>query len=156
MKRTVATLIAATFAAFTARADVAPEPPVDPIPESCKPLIGVWQRITPEVTRWMTTTTFLAVDSRLATKLYYMDEGEGVNVQVQTATFHIACTPQADGTLNVSLSSATDEEGGSAMDITLAGDSFTTTDQTVYDQPGAPDPNWKPESYTVTYKRIAP
>jgi hypothetical protein len=155
MKLFATTLYAAALAGSAALADVAPEPPIDPIPESCKPLIGVWQRTTPEITRWMTTWTFLVVDSRLATKLYYMDEGKGVNVQAQTAIFHITCTPGANGTLTIDLSSASDEEGGSSMDITLAGDSFTTTDQTVYDQPGAPDPNWKPETYSVTYKRIA-
>ncbi len=155
MKPFAVTLTAAALAWSAALADVVPEPPIDPVPETCKPLIGVWQRTTPEITRWMTTWTFLVVDSRIATKLYYMDEGKGVNVQAQTATFYISCTPQADGTLNISLSSATDEEGGSSMDIKLAGDSFTTTDQTVYDKPGPPDPDWKPESYAVTYKRIA-
>jgi hypothetical protein len=155
MKPFAAALSAAALAWSAALADVAPEPPIDPIPETCKPLIGVWQRTTPEITRWMTTWTFLVVDSRLATMLYYMDEGQGVNVQAQTATFYITCTPGPNGTMTIDLSSATDQEGSASMAITLSGDSFTTTEQTVYDQPGAPDPNWKPEPYTVTYKRIA-
>mgnify|MGYP000858979675 CR=1 FL=1 len=150
-----AAALSAALACSTALADVLPEPPSDPIPESCKPLIGVWQRTTPEVTRWASTWTFLVVDSRIATKLYYIDEGKGVNVQAQTAIFYITCTPGADGMMTIGFSSASDEEGGSAMDIALDGDSFTTTEQTVYDRPGAPDPNWKPETYTVTYKRIA-
>ena len=153
--RLAAVTFVAALACSIARADVVPEPPVDPIPESCKPLIGVWQRMTPEVTRWATTWTFLVVDSRLATKLYYVDEGQGVNVQAQTAPYYITCTPGADGMLTIGLTSASDEEGGSSMEIKLAGDSFTTTDQTVYDRPGPPDPDWKPETYVVTYKRIA-
>lgn len=152
----LAIALAAVAFSSTALADVAPSPPVDPIPESCRPFIGVWQRATPEVSRGLAAWTILAIDSSRVTMLYYADEGKGVNVQAQTALFHIGCTPAEDGVTNLAFSTATDEEGEFGMEVKLAGDSFTTAEQTSYSEPGPPPADWKPETVTVTWKRIVP
>lgn len=139
-----------------ALADVAPSPPVDPIPETCKPFIGIWQRTTPEVGRSMAAWTILVIDSSRVTMLYYVDEGSGVNVQAQTGLFNIGCEPAEGGVTNLAFSTATDEEGEFGMEVKLSGDSFTSTEQSSYNEPGPPPADWKPETVTVTWKRIVP
>lgn len=137
-----------------AQADVLPEPPVDPIPEACKPLIGIWQRAEPERTRWSTNWEIMVIDSRRVTMLYYVNQKD-VNIEAQTGLFNVSCTPGEGGAYALAFSTATDEEGEFGMDVVLSGDSFTTTAETYYDQPGAPPADWKPETYQVTWTRIA-
>lgn len=148
-------LAAALALIGAAAADVAPEPPADPIPEACKPLIGVWQRTEPEKSRFASTWSFLIVDSRRATTIAYVDEGEGVNIETQTASHILTCTPGEGGVMKVAFIEASHDAINWSMDIVLGEGSFTTTQMTIYDSPGAPDPDWKPTPYTVTYKKIA-
>jgi len=147
--------VAALGLTAIARADIPPAPPENPIPEACRPLIGIWARSTPQHTRWSDTWDVLVVDSQHATKIYYIDQ-KGVNIEAQTALFNIDCRPQDDGTMTISLDSATDEEGSATMLIRLAGTAFTLEEMPDYDAPGAPPPGWQPTPVTVTYTRIAP
>lgn len=151
----VCTLAAALSLTAAALADIPPTPPLEPIPESCKPLIGIWTRTTPEVTRWSENWDLLIVDSRHATKLYWMNEKD-VNIEAQTALFNIDCRVEDDGRMTVSMGSATDEEGSATMLIRLSGDSFTSEEVPPYNEPGAPPPDWNPAPVQVTYKRIVP
>lgn len=148
--------IAAVFIlglAGLARADVAPEPPADPIPEACKPFIGIWHRTEPEREHWRETWELLVIDSQRVTKLYFMNQKD-VNIETQTALFHISCTPVDGGLIQLDLPTATDEEGHITMVVKLDGDTFTTTAESFYDQPGPPPADWKPQTYAVTWKRI--
>jgi hypothetical protein len=145
----------AMLCAAPAFADVAPEPPLEPIAEACKPLIGIWARTTPEVTRWSRNWDLMVVDSQHATKVYYMDE-KGINIEAQTALFNIDCRPEDDGRMTISLGSATDEEGSATMLIRLAGDSFASEEAPTWNEPGPPPADWNPPPVQVIYKRIVP
>jgi hypothetical protein len=155
MRSTIAIAGALAALGWAAHADVAPEPPLEPIPEACKPLIGIWARTTPERTHWSENWDILVVDSQHATTVYWMNQ-KNVNIEAQTALFNIDCRPEDDGRMTVSMGSATDEEGSATMLIRLAGDSFTSEEVPYYDKPGPPPADWNPPPVQVTYKRIVP
>lgn len=152
--RRIALGVSMMMAMPAAWADVAPEPPMNPIPEACKPFIGIWQRTEPERTRWQDTWEVLVIDSQRVIKVYYMNQKD-VNIEAQTALFNLSCTPVDGELIQLDMPTATDEEGHITMVVKLDGDSFTSTAETFYDQPGPPPPDWKPTTYTVTWKRIA-
>ena len=145
-------LTAALVLAGTALADIPPPEPENPLGEVCQPFIGVWSRVEPQHTRGGKTWRVVAIDSDNATVVNYGNQ-ENINIQAEGLPFVLTCTKNADGT--VTLDFAGDREMKLALTVTPVDETtFTTTEESSYLQAGPPDPDWKPETLTITWKRL--
>lgn len=146
-------LCAALALTGTASADIPPPVPEDPLGEACQPFIGIWHRVEPRHTRSAKTWWVVAIDSQHVTVLNY-DNQENINIHAEAISFQLECTKNADGTTLLALTN--DAEMSTALTATLVDETtFTTPEETSYLSAGPPDPNWKPETITITWKRIA-
>lgn len=153
MRRILFTAALATFAAGTAAADVPPPPVENPLGEACTPFIGVWHRVEPRVTRGGSDWWIVAIDSERAVLIDYSNQSN-VNIKADAMPFALTCTANADGTVTL------DFTGDGKMKVALTvkpvdETTFTTTEESSYLNAGPPDPDWKPEQLTITWKRIA-
>ncbi len=138
--------------AGAAAADVVPAPPENPIPEACRPLIGVWQQQEPSISRggqrWLT----LAIDSEGAQLMSFLNESGVVWTAATIAFPSISCEP-GEGTIDVTLDQAEVERTFAFARVN--DDTLTTSEEEAYLQPGPPDPTWTPKTLTKTWKRVA-
>jgi hypothetical protein len=137
----------------TAIADIPPPEPENPLPEACKPFIGVWTRDVPQVFRSGSRWMVVAIGAENATLLVYNND-QDINYRVEALAFTLTCTP--DGAGAVKLVFARENWGTVELLATPAGETtFTTTEETNYLGGGPPDPNWKPQALIVTWTRVA-
>lgn len=146
-----------------AEVSAGPKPTIDP---ACLPLLGVWHRVEPaqeRVETMWTIWTILAIDSSSeATAMTYTEYGYAgtakgtIYYEAGTQKFQIRCTAHGNGMLTAEFLGPPDSQLGWSIDVVLNGDSFTTSDKTAYAGPWPPPPDWKPETYSVTYEKVLP
>ena len=152
MMRLLKTLALAAAFAGAASADIPPPEPENPISETCQPFIGIWTRDVPTHSRRQYSWQVVAIDSNSATILSYNNQ-DNVNIEASALDFTLTCAKDGEA---VKLVFEKDGWGTYELAATpLAEDSFTTTEMSQDLSNGAPDPDFKPQPITVTWKRIA-
>lgn len=138
----------------TARADVAPDPPEEPLPKSCEHLIGLWQRTEPYLgykrsIEWQ----MIAVDREFARTFTF--ESFSGEYWAGARTFRLAC--EGDGAAQTITFTPTEDDGKPfSHEISKVDEkTFTYPDIQGYTGYGV-DPNHVDKPITVTFKRIAP
>ncbi len=156
MRRNLASATLAALLSGPAVADVPPSLPEPTLDAACAPLLGIWQRTTPRNSRFDSVWTLLMVDSAQVTRLTYNDLANGQYYEARSDIYGLRCTSAAGGKLDVEFLARPGDPSGWIMQVAFQGATFTTTEQTTYDRRGPPDPDWKPETYTVTYRKLLP
>lgn len=148
----VALLLAAIVLSSSAQADIPPPPPDDPLGPDCQPFLGVWTPSVPEVSRGATRWQLIAVGSEKAMLIEYVNL-QDVNMIVGGGEAALTCDATADGVTILTFKLKDDEF---TLTARLSGDAiFATERQSTYNSSGPPPEDWKPDTITTTWTRIA-
>lgn len=135
-----------------ALADIPPPPPDDPLGPDCQPFLGIWTPSGPDVSRGATRWQVIAVGSEKAALIDYTNL-QDVNVMLSGGNAALTCTATAEGVTVLTFTM-----GDNDFDLTArltSETTFTTERQSTYNYPGPPPPDWKPETITTMWTRIA-
>jgi hypothetical protein len=122
---TRAAALAALLLAGAADAAMAPPPELDP---ACRPLIGVWQQVEPDVARGQTEWRIVSIDSFAeATTMTYGYYGHIASYGTAIDRKTLRCTAQAGGALLVEFLAPPDDQTGWSMAVRLDKRRFTAT-----------------------------
>ena len=151
MRLSHALLMAAAFAAASvAQADIPPPAPEHPLPETCKPFIGVWTRDVPQVFRRSKVSQVIAIGAERGTVLWYSNEDD-IAIRSDADNYDVTCTPDGAGATKLVFTAGDSLE---LLATPLGEGKFTTTEMSTDPSRGAPDPNFKPEAILVTWTRV--
>lgn len=144
--------LAAVLLTGAALADIPPPPPDDPLGPDCQPFLGVWTPSGPDVSRGWTGWRVIAIGSEKASVIKYVNL-QDVNMQVEGDDARLTCEATADGLTVLTFALSHDKFILSAR--LMSETTFTTEKTSSYTQPGPPPEDWKPETITTTWTRIA-
>ncbi len=146
-------IVAMALAGGIAAADVLPPPPENPIDADCAPFTGVWAQTAPWLSRGGSRSVVFAVGSEKASIVIYQNQDD-VLIVSRAADTALSCEATADGETILRFEGQNDAKIELTARMTDE-TTFTTTREKPYLQPGPPPPDFKGETETTTWVRIA-
>lgn len=145
--------IATALLASTALADIPPPTPEHPLDADCAPFTGVWAQSTPHVSRGGARSMVLAVGSEAASLVVYLNQ-DNIFIEAKALDGALACEATADGVTVLKFSGPNEVNVELTAKLTSE-TTFTTEREKPYLEPGPPPENWKGETETTTWVRVA-